>query len=144
MRKEDLVMDSDALLAAFIEGDEYHPEVAPFIQDLERGERLLHTSTLVPVEVCAAMVRRLRNEIGDQAAEEFAGWVKYNIEEWSNTDKLKLYPLDNERMDKAGDLAIRDKLRGADAVIAQLAEELELAPLTFDKEILKRFKGKKP
>ncbi len=142
--KKDLVMDSDALLGAFIEGDEHHPEVVQLIQDLEGGEALLHISTLVPVEVCAAVVRKLRNKIGDRAAELFAKWVKKNIEDWINAGRLRLYPLDEWRMDKAGAIAIRDKLKGADSVIAEVAEELELALLTFDKEILKRFKGKKP
>ena len=47
-------------------------------------------------------------------------------------------------MTKAQEIALRDELRGHDAVIAAVAEELELELLTFDREILKRFKGKKP
>jgi len=141
--KKDLVMDSDALLAAFIEGDEHHAEVARFIQDLERGEILLHIATLVPVEVCAAVVRKLRAKIGDSAAELLATLVKRSIRDWINAGKLRLYPLDGWRMDKAGIIAIRDKLKGADSVIAELAEELEVPLFTFDEEVLRRFRGKK-
>jgi len=144
MRKQDLVMDSDALLAAFVETDLHHPEVEPLVQRLERGEALLHISTMVPVEVCAAVVRTMRNKVGDRVAELRAKWVKKNIEDWISTGKLRLYPLDERRMDKAGTIAIRDKLKGADSVVAEVAEELELALVTFDNEILKRFKGKKP
>jgi len=119
--KKDLVIDSDTLLAVFVETDPHHPEVEPLIQKLERGDGLLHISTLVPVEVCAAVVRKLRNKIGDRAAELFAKWVRKNIEDWINAGKLRLYPLDERRMDKAGAIAIRDKLKGADSAIAEVA-----------------------
>ena len=49
------------------------------------------------------------------------------------------YSLHRERMERAGTIAESHRLRGADAVVAALAEELSMTLKTFDREILDRF-----
>ena len=90
---------------------------------------------LVPVEVCSAILRRTKSITRAYLA-------KREIENLVGDGYIRLYPLDAGRMTKAQEIALRDELRGHDAVIAAVAEELELELLTFDREILKRFKGK--
>jgi len=91
---------------------------------------------LVPVEVCGVILRRT----GSLARAHLA---KREMESLTERGYVKLYPLDKERMTSAEEIALRDRLKGHDAVIAEVAEELKLAILTFDKEVSKRFKGKK-
>ncbi len=62
-----------------------------------------------------------------------------SLREWERSGKISLYPLDRERLELALTVAQRDRLRGADSVIAALAEELGLPLKTFDEEILNRF-----
>jgi predicted nucleic acid-binding protein len=58
---------------------------------------------------------------------------------WERNGIIILYPLDRKRMENAVTTAEQNRLRGADSVIAALAEELDLPVKTFDKDILARF-----
>ena len=89
---------------------------------------------LVPVEVLATLnCRAQRNRVA-----LLVTW-KQNFVEWERDGKLVLYPLDRDRMDIALNIAIRDRLKGPDAIIAALAEELGLPLRTFDTELQQRF-----
>lgn len=134
---KEIAVDSNVFIAAWLKQDQYHSEAIKFVENLRAGECLFHVSMLVPVEVCSAILRRTKSLARAYLA-------KREIENWVGDGYISLYPLDGERMTKAQEIALRDELRGHDAVIAAVAEELELELLTFDGEILKRFKGKKP
>ena len=130
-------MDSNVFIAAWLKQDEYHSEAMKFVESLLAGECLFHVSMLVPVEVCSAILRRTKSPAQAYLA-------KREIEKWVSDGYMRLYPLDAVRMAKTQEVALRDELRGHDAAISAIAEELDLELLTFDREILKRFKGKKP
>ena len=59
--------------------------------------------------------------------------------QWERQEKVVFYPLNRERMEAALRLADGNALRGADSIIAALAEELGIALKTYDNEILRRF-----
>ena len=130
------VIDSSIFVAAFLKGDERHDEAISLIEDLRSGNCLFHISMLVPIEVCGAIIRRTKSLID-------AYMAKRNLELWVREEKIKLYELNRERMDKAAEITIRDRVKGADAVIAEISEELNIPLRTFDKEVSKRFKGAK-
>ncbi len=134
MREE--VIDSNVFIAAFLKGDKHHNKTVPLIEDLHLGKQVFHVSMLVPIEVCGAIIRRTKSPIDAHIA-------KRDLELWVKEGKIKLYELDRQRMDKAAEIAVRDELKGADAIIAQVAEELKLPLRTFDGEFSKRFKGAK-
>ena len=133
---KEIAVDSNVLISAFLEEEKRHDEATKFIEGLRLREYLFHISMLVPVEVCGALLRRTKSLARAYLA-------KREIEGLTDEGYAKLYPLDKERMAKAEEIALRDGLKGHDAVIAEVAEELEVALLSFDKEILRRFKGKK-
>jgi len=133
---KEIAVDSNVLVSALLEQEEHHHEALKLIEGLRLKQYLFHISTLVPVEVCGAILRRTKSRASAHlAAREMEGLTDEGY--------AKLYPLDEERMAKAEEIALRDGLKGHDAVIAEVAEELEVALLTFDKEILRRFRAKK-
>lgn len=134
---KEIAVDSNVFIAAWLKEDQYHNEAIKYVENLRAGQCLFHASMLVPVEVCSAVLRRTKSPARAYLA-------KREIENWVGDGYIRLYPLDGERMTKAQQIALRDKLRGHDAVIAAVAEELQLEFLTFDREILVRFRGKKP
>lgn len=134
---KEIAVDSNVFIGAWLKQYPHYGEAIKFIEGLRAGEYLFHISMLVPVEVCGAILRRTKSPARAYLA-------KREIESWTEEGYIKLYPLDKERMLRAEEIALRDGLRGHDAVIAEVAEELEMAFLTFDREILEHFKGKKP
>ena len=134
---KEIAVDSNVFVSALLKGEEHYDKAVNFVEGLRLGEYLFHISMLVPVEVCGVILRRT----GSLAKAHLA---KREMEGLTEQGYVKLYPLDKERMIKAEEIALRDRLKGHDAVIAEVAEELKLVILTFDKEILKRFRGKKP
>jgi predicted nucleic acid-binding protein len=132
----EIAVDSNVFVSALLKGEEHYDKAVKFVEGLRLGEYLFHISMLVPVEVCGVILRRT-GSLGRAylARREMEGLTKQGY--------VKLYPLDDERMTKAEGIALRDRLKGHDAVIAEVAEELELAILTFDKEVSKRFRGTK-
>jgi len=105
-----------------------------YINGLESGEYSFHLPILVIVEVLSAVSRQVqRNRVAAFAR------VNESIDEWERTGKIVLYSLDRERMERAKDIALRFRLKGADSVIAALAEELAIPLKTFDSEVLDRF-----
>lgn len=91
---------------------------------------------LVVVEVCGAV----RRETGKLT---YAYEAKRTLEDWIKQGKIKLYELDKQRIDKAIKIAMRDGLKGSDAVIAQISEELNLPLRTYNGEFKNNFKGPK-
>lgn len=134
---KEIAVDSNVFIAAWLKQDRYHSEAIKFVEKLWAREYHFHVSMLVPVEVCSAILRRTQSLARAYLA-------KREIENLIGDGHISLYPVDVERMAKAQQIALRDELKGHDAVIAAVAEELQLELLTFDREILKRFKGKMP
>ena len=126
-------MDSNIIVASFLESEDFHQRGQEYISGLESGDYLFHLPMLVVVEVTSAISRRAQRN--RQAL--LATW-KQNIIDWERDGKIALYELDRGRMDKAVNTAERHRLRGSDSVIAALAEELDMPLKTFDTEVLGR------
>ena len=129
---EPLVVDSSVIAAAFIREDEHHQKGVEYINALRRGEYVFHLPMLVVVEVTSAIRRRDRRY-------QWAGrrW-RSDLAQWERERKVFLYPMSRERMEHSVATARRRRLRGADSVVAALAEELNMPLRTFDGELLLR------
>ena len=90
---------------------------------------------LVPVEVVGAISRKdpLPNRLAI-----LSRWEQ-TMSNWEQAGQLFLYPLDRSRMNNPNAIAQQNRLRGADSIIAALAQELSLPLKTFDQEILARY-----
>ncbi len=131
---EHLVVDSNVLVASLLESEEFHLRGQQYISGLENADYTFHLPMLVVVEVAASIVRRpQRNR---QAI--LLAWQQ-NVDDWEQDGKIVLYPLDRDRMRYAISIAELHRFRGADSVIAALAEELAIPLKTFDSEVLDRF-----
>ena len=131
---EHIVVDSSVLVASLLESEGFHLRARQYTDALENGDYTFHLPMLVAVEVTAAIGRRpQRNRHAILTA-----WQQ-SIMDWERDGHLVLYALDRDRMDKAVNTAERHRLRGSDAVIAALAEELDMPLKTFDTEVLGRF-----
>lgn len=131
---ESVVVDSNVLVAFLVESEEFHQRSRIIINELGSGDYEFHLPMLVVVEIAAALNRQLQRN----RTAILSGWQK-TISDWEKSGKVVLYSLDRVRMDKAVNIARSNRLRGADSVIAALAEELGMPLKTFDREILARF-----
>ena len=89
---------------------------------------------LVIVEVMAAISRQVQ-----KYRVPLLSRARKSISDWETEGKIVIYELSIERMDSAVHMAEQNRLRGSDAVIAALAQELDVELKTFDKEVLDRF-----
>ena len=129
---DELVVDSSVFIAAFKVGDPFHKQAHKIIEQIGVKYHAF-VSCLVPVEVIGAIARAVSPKHAERIRKMFASWVKggfFVVEE-----------LDKKRTDEAQLIAIRYRLRGADAVIVQLASEKKCRLATFDGEILQKFAG---
>jgi len=133
------VVDSDVIVASFLESETHHNDARHYIDGLEIGDYVFHVSMLVVVEVTSAISRRTRNN----RVAFLTAWQQ-NVVDWEQDGKLVLYSLDRDRMNNARNVAERYGLRGSDSVIAALAEELRFSLRTFDREILERYEQASP
>ena len=102
---------------------------------LDRGDYVFHLPMLVVVEVSSAIRRRLSN--WQQTIE---GWQQ-NVARWEREGKVVLYSLNRERMEQSVNVARGHQLRGADSIVAALAEELNMPLRSFDNNHLERWPG---
>lgn len=131
---EHFVVDSNILIASFIESDSLHLESQQYIAGLEDESYLFHLPMLVIAEVIAAISRQAT--LNRLALLARAG---QSLRAWEQSGKISLYPLDRERLELAVTVSQRDRLKGADSVVAALAKELGMPLKTFDKELLDQF-----
>jgi predicted nucleic acid-binding protein len=131
-----VVVNSNIIAASFLASDRLHQQGRTYIDGLEAGDYVFHLPMLVIVEVTSAIRRQ-----AEKHWLALLSALKQSVVDWEQDGKLVLYTLDRGRMDASVNIAERDRLKGADAVIAALAEELDMPLKTFDSEILDRFAG---
>jgi predicted nucleic acid-binding protein len=131
---EAVVLDSSILAASFVEGDALHQQGQPYLIGLEAGDYIFHLPMLVVVEVVATISRQVQ-----QGRLALLARARKSLSDWERDGRIVLYPLDRNRMDGAARVAQQYRLRGADSVMAALAEELALPLKTFDGDILQKF-----
>lgn len=131
---EQLVVDANVLIAYLVRSEEFHQRAQDYIDGLENGEYTFHLPMLVMVEVMATLNRRSQRN----RSAILVAWQQ-TVDDWENSGKVILYPLDRNRMELARSGTKQHRLRGADSIIASLAQELSLPLKTFDQEILARY-----
>jgi len=124
---DELVVDSSVFIAAFKAGDPFHERALQILGQIGVKYRA-YVSCLVPVEVVGAIARTVGGKEAERIGEKFAEWVRGGF--------LSLQDLNKRRAQQAQRIAVEHRLRGADAVIAQLACEKQARLATFDEELL--------
>ena len=127
---DELVVDSSVFIAAFKIGDPFHEQAREIIKQIGIKYRAF-VSCLVPVEVVGAIARVVSPKYAELIRKRFANWEKGGF--------FVLEELNKKRADEAQLIAIRYRLRGADAVIVQLASEKKCRLASFDGEIMRKF-----
>ena len=130
---EALEVDSNVLVASFLESEARHNDALHYINALENGDYVFHLPMLVPVEVISAIWRRTQKQ-----GVALITRVRTSLKAWEATGRLLLYPLNRERLELAMDAAVKYRLSGADAIVASLADELEAPLKTFDRNLQRR------
>ncbi len=82
------------------------------------------------MEIAGAISRRIDDESAREATEVMAGWI--------TVGKVKTYDLNKKRMIRASEIAMEMKLKGVDAVVLQIADELKIPFKSYDKEMKKK------
>lgn len=131
---EHFVVDTNILVASFNGSDSLHSKSQPYIEGLESGSYIFHLPMLVIAELIGTMSRI-------PTANRLALLARTNqsLREWERSGKISLYPLDQGRLELSLTISQRDRLKGADSVVAALSEELGMPLKTFDEEIISRF-----
>ncbi|MBI4339917.1 MAG: type II toxin-antitoxin system VapC family toxin [Chloroflexi bacterium] len=133
---EQLVVDASVLVASFLDHQAHHAEALAYTRGLESGDYFFHLPRLALIETLAAVNRRAqRNQ------QVYVSNAKSSFEQWLADGRITFYDLEESRARRAVDIAIRDRLTGADAVYAALAEELGFPLKSYDTEHLQRFQG---
>jgi predicted nucleic acid-binding protein len=123
--------DASVRVARFVPADLHHEASRAYPHDhLADGGRLA-LPPLLPMEVAGAVSRRT----GDQRQADFV------VSLLRATPGLYWVGLSGELRDQAASLAVRLRLRGADAVYVALADHLSVPPGTWDSEHLTRASG---
>ena len=129
---KELIVDSNVFIASLIEFDEFHQKSIEIIKKMDNNEYIFHISMIVPIEVGCSIARRVGIKESNDSIEILDNWIKEN--------KIKIYELNEKRMQEAQKFGLQFKLRGMDAIIVQLTKELNLTLITFDNEIINRAK----
>jgi predicted nucleic acid-binding protein len=132
---EPIVVDSNVLIASFLEQDRFHQRSQQYIDGLEGGDYTFHLPMLVMVEVIAA----IRRQTQGNRQQALLLRAKKSLYDWERDAKIIPYTLDRLRMENSISVAEQHALEGADSIIAALAEELDLPLKTFDTGIWDRF-----
>ena len=136
----DQVVDSNVWIASFLENDQWHQRATEFMSEFEARQHVCHLPSVVLIETCGAIAHQTQgNPIREVAR------VRRSFLRWEQAGLVHLYQLDQDRVSKALDTSARLRLKGADAVIVSLAQELGDLPLkTFDREIQGRYPNAAP
>ena len=127
---KDIIADSNVFIASLIERDPFHAKGVELINKMNDKEYLFHISVIVPIEVSCSIARKVGGEEANEAIDI--------MENWTKESKIKVHILNRKRMKEAEKYGTLFKLKGMDAIIVQLAIELELPLATFDSEIRER------
>jgi predicted nucleic acid-binding protein len=128
-----VAVDTNVFIASLIEKDIFHADAIDFIGQIEAGKYRAHISRIVVVEIAGAISRRTDSEFAREAIEIIGAWVAEG--------RIKTYNLNSERMIRAYGLAIERKLKGMDAIVLQVADELKIPFKSYDEEMKNKIEG---
>jgi predicted nucleic acid-binding protein len=126
-----LTIDSSVIIASLLENESRHDEAVRIWDTVIAGRDAAIMPYSVFVEVVAAVRRRT-------GSEELAIEVK---EELLKIENVSFVILDQRAAEEAADIAIQKGVRGMDALVIQTAREYETELITFDDEMMKKYKG---
>ena len=134
---EDIVVDTNVFIVSLLDeslldtdGRKQRPRAIEYIDGLENGRYVVHLPRIALIEIIGVT----RREAGAGPALV----IKNRLEEWANLGLVKLYTLEEPRMNSAVDLVMRHNLSrrrslsAADAEFIALAEELEISLISFE------------
>jgi len=124
------VVDSNVFIASLIKNDKFYKASINIIEKMNIEELIFHISMITPIEVSCAISRRIGVKEANESGEIIQNWVKEK--------KIIIYELNEKRMYEAQNYGTKYKLKGMDAIIVQLALELDIPLLTFDNEIMEK------
>ncbi len=135
---EDIVVDTNVFIVSLIDETRLNTEertqrlsAIAYIDGLENGQYVAHLPRIGLIEIIG--VTRRKTGVGTASA------IRNKLEEWANLGLVKLYALEEARMNSAIELVMRHNLSrrrslsAPDAEFIALAEELELPLITFEK-----------
>ena len=122
------VVDSNVIVARFDPKDVHHQRCTPLVNHLLAGNLPSVGPVLILTEVASALRRRTQNQ-------EFADKTYKDL--WSHP-YLVWVDVTEETAIGAADLAVQTGIRGADAIIAQVALIYNVPLVTLDADIKKR------
>ena len=125
-----VVVDSNVFIASLIKNDKFYEESLDYIEKMNMKELIFHISMIIPIEVVCAIARRISAREAKESEEIIQNWIKEK--------KIVVYELNEKRMNESQNYGTKYKLKGMDAIIVQLALELNLPLITFDNEIIER------
>lgn len=126
-----VVLDSNVLIAMFLQGDAHWQKSRFFLQQMMSGEYKTRISVLALPEVCGAVQRITQdNQISKKMLKSILLLISAGL--------LEVEELTFVRMEEATSVAINFGLKGADAVPVALAKETDSYLLTFDNEVIKK------
>ncbi len=123
-----LTIDASVFVAALRPSELHNTKSQSLFQSLEVNPAEVICPRLVLAETAATLARTTSSDALGIAALEFV----------YATPRIALLDLDNGRADRAARIAVMQRLRGADAVYVQIAEEHETILITWDQEMLAR------
>jgi len=123
-----MVVDASVWVGIFRAGDAHHETSLAFLDAVLTRGADLHVPTLALVEVAGVFARQ---SVGGTAA-------RRTVRALTALPGLKSHELDMALADKAWAIAVRCRLRGADAVYVALASQLRTPLITLDREVLDR------
>ncbi|PIX32044.1 hypothetical protein COZ60_01225 [Candidatus Bathyarchaeota archaeon CG_4_8_14_3_um_filter_42_8] len=130
---EEVTLDSSVLVSAFVKGDVFRPAARLVMGKIFQGQYQATISTIVPVEVCGAVSKRID--------ENKAGSAKKLLMKWEDIGLIACSELTRKRMEEATELAIKLRMSGMDAIVVQTAKEKKRALITFDEEMAEKARG---
>jgi len=135
---EDIVVDTNIFIVSLIDETRLNTEertqrstAMAYLDGLENGQYVVHLPRIGLIEIIG--VTRRKTGVGTAAA------IRNKLEQWATLGLVKLYTLEEVRMNSAVELVMRHNLSRSrslsapDAEFIALAEELEVPLITFEK-----------
>lgn len=122
------VVDASVLISAFIPQEENHQSSREWLQTQTKLNNPIIAPMIVLAEVGGSIARRANdNELAKQA-------INFILK----LPTLRVITIDETVGQLASNIAITHRIRGMDAIYTAIAEQLNLALVTLDKEQAKR------
>lgn len=129
-----IVLDSSILVAALRTEENKHAACRNLLEKVKNGLFIAVEPYSVLIEVSAAIRRRTNSE-------ELAQRVRIDLK---NMGGIHFFEITERRAEEAATLAIKTGVRGMDAIVMQLASEMDAPLVTLDGELENKAIGMVP